>query len=405
MKKAFAANGAPYASTGQGVYPEPDRKRFNSIEYPYIRSVNTSVATKSQPMRAARFHTGGDVRVEDIENTPVGETDVRIEVEACGICGSDLHEYRTGPHFTPQETHPKTGQRNPITMGHELSGTVSEVGAEVSRIAVGDRVTVEPNIPCSDCIYCENGKYHLCKNAVAVGFHTGAGGFAENAIVPEQQVHVLPDEVSLEEGALVEPLAVGLHAVRQSNLSVGDTVAVFGCGPIGLTAVSAAVAAGAKRIFASEPNATRRDVALDLGADVGIDPMEEDAVDTIKEQTPDGVDVAFEFAGIGPAFNSAIQSTKHAGTITVGSISDTDITTNMLDIVSTERTVVGTNCYGFPPQSFRTEFDAIIQSLAAGDIDADAFITGRIDLEDITEEGFEELLDTETDHVKILVEP
>jgi len=356
-------------------------------------------------MRVARFHDGGDIRVDNIDEIPVGETDVRIDIEVCGICGSDLHEYRTGPHFTPQEPHPKTGQHNPIAMGHEFSGTVSEVGAAVSRIGVGDRVTVEPNIPCGDCLYCEDGKYHLCTDAVAVGFHTGAGGFAENAVVPAQQVHVLPDEVSLEDAALVEPLAVGLHAVRQSGLSVGDTAAVFGCGPIGLTAISAAQSAGAKRIFASEPNGTRRNVAVELGADVPIDPMEEDAVEAIKGQTPDGVDIALEFAGIEAAFNSAVRSTKRAGKITVGSVSDSDIATDMLDIVTTERTVVGTNCYGFPPQSFRTEFDAIIQSLAAGEIDTDAFITGRVDLADITEDGFEELLDPETEHVKILVEP
>ncbi|MDL5363256.1 2,3-butanediol dehydrogenase [Halalkalicoccus sp. NIPERK01] len=356
-------------------------------------------------MRAARFHDSGDVRVEDIESTPVGETDIRIEIEACGICGSDLHEYRIGPHITSREPNPRTGQNIPITLGHEFSGTVSEVGAGVSRIATGDRVTVEPNIPCGDCLYCEDGKYNLCKNAAAVGFHTGAGGFAENAVVPEQQVHVLPDDVTLEDGALVEPLAVGLHAVRQSGLQAGDTVGVFGCGPIGLTVVRAATAAGAKRIFVSEPNESRREVALELGADVGIDPMDQDAVDAIKKETDDGVEIAFEFAGIGPAFNAAVQSTQRDGTITVGSLNDSDISTNINDIVTTERKVVGTNCYGFPPRSFRTEFDAIIQSLAAGDIDTDAFITGRIDLKDITEEGFEALLDSETDHVKILVEP
>lgn len=355
-------------------------------------------------MRAARFHDSEDVRIEEIESDPVGATDVCIEIELCGICGSDLHEYRLGPQITPAESHPKTGQQTPITLGHEFSGMVSEVGTDVSRIAVGDRVTVEPNIPCGDCLYCEDGKYNLCKNAVAVGFHTGAGGFAENAIVPEQQVHVLPDEVSQEEGALVEPLAVGLHAVRQSGLQAGDTVSVFGCGPIGLTVVRAAAAAGAKRIFVSEPNESRREVALELDADVGINPMEEDAVDIIKAATHDGVDVAFDFAGISPAFNAAVKSTKRSGTITVGSLSD-GITMDMNEIVTTERTIVGTNCYGFPPQSFRTEFDAIIQSLAAGDIDTDAFITNRINLEDITEEGFEELLDSETDHVKILVKP
>lgn len=356
-------------------------------------------------MKAARFHDREDIRVEEIDNSPVGDTEVRIEVEACGICGSDLHEYSHGPEFTPTKPHPKTGQSLPIPTGHELSGVVSEIGADVDRIQVGDAVTVEPNIPCHDCLYCEDGKTHLCKNTTAVGWNTGAGGFAENAVVPEQQVHVLPDGVDVEDGALVEPLAVGLHAVRQSGMQAGDTVAVIGCGPIGLTVIRAAAAAGAKRIFASEPNEKRREVALELGADDAIDPLETDAVEEIKAATPDGVDVAFEFAGVGPTFNAAVNATKRDGTITVGSISDDDIPVNMNDIVMTERTVVGTNCYGFPPQSFRTEFDAIIQSLAAGDIDTEAFVTGRIDLNDISKKGFEALLDPDTEHVKILVKP
>jgi len=356
-------------------------------------------------MRAARIHDSEDIRIDEIEPTAVGETDVRIDVETCGICGSDLHEYRVGPDFTPEAPHPETGQQVPVTMGHEFSGTVSEVGSGVSRLSPGDRVTVEPNIPCGDCLYCEDGAYNLCKNALAVGFHTGTGGFAESAVVPEQQAHVLPESVPLDAGALVEPLAVGLHAVRQSGLRTGDTVAVIGCGPIGLTVVRAAAAAGATRIFASEPNDTRRRVARDLGADVGIDPTEEDPIGTIKAGTPDGVDVAFEFAGIGPAFNTAIKSTKRDGTITVGSVSDSEITTNLNDIVSTERTVVGTHCYGFPPQSFRTEFDAVIRSLASGRIDIDPFVTDRIDLGGIVDGGFEPLLDPGTEHVKILVDP
>lgn len=356
-------------------------------------------------MKAARFHDREDIRVEDIEQSPVSESDVRIEVEACGICGSDLHEYRHGPKFTPEEPHPATGASIPVPTGHEFSGRVTEVGAEVSRIQVGDAVVVEPNIPCHDCLYCEDGQTHLCPNTTAVGWNTGAGGFAENAVVPEQQVHVLPEEVPVEDGALVEPLAVGLHAVRQSEMRAGDTVAVFGCGPIGLTVVRAAAAAGAKQIFVSEPNDTRRDVALELGADDAIDPFETDAVETIKAATPDGVDVAFEFAGIGSTFNAALNSTRRDGTVTVGSISNDEISTDLNDVVMTERTVVGTNCYGFPPQSFRTEFDAIIQSLAAGEIDTDPFVTGRIDLDNITEAGFEALGDPDTDHVKILVKP
>lgn len=356
-------------------------------------------------MKAARFHNTEDIRVEEIEDMPVGKTDVRIEIDACGICGSDLHEYRHGPNFTPDDPHPETGKAVPIPTGHEFSGRVSEVGADVERIEEGDAVTVEPNIPCHECRYCENGKAHLCPNTTAIGWNTGAGGFAENAVVPEQQVHILPESIPIEQGALVEPLAVGLHAVRQSGMQSGDTVAMFGCGPIGLTVIRAAKAAGAKRIFASEPNDTRRETALDLGASDVIDPLETDAVEYIKSETPDGVDFAFEFAGLDATVNAAINSTVRDGTVTVGGLSNSETSVQLNEVVNTEKTVTGTNCYGFPPQSFRTEFDAIIQSLANGEIDTEPFVTGRIELEEITESGFDALLDPETDHVKVLVKP
>ncbi|WP_342746485.1 zinc-binding dehydrogenase [Natrinema ejinorense] len=224
-------------------------------------------------------------------------------------------------------------------------------------------------------------------------------------MVPAQQVHGLPDGVERWEGALVEPLAVGLHAVRRSGMQAGDTVAIFGCGPIGLMALDAADAAGAKRIFVSEPNDNRCEVARRLGADAAIDPFAEDAAETIRKATDGGVNAAFEFAGIGPAFNAAVRSTRRGGTITVGSLSDDEITTDLDDIVLNEREVRGTFCYGFPPRSFRSEFDAIIQSLADGTIDTEAFVTDRIPLEDIVEDGYEELIDPETEHIKIPVKP
>lgn len=356
-------------------------------------------------MKAARFYGEHDIRVDDdVEPGTVGPTDVRVDVEACGICGSDLHEYKS-PDFIPEDEHPRTGASRPIVIGHEFSGTVSEVGGEVTRLDIGDPVAVHPNIPCHDCVYCADGEYNHCDDIVAVGLQTGAGGFAESAVVPAQQVHRLPDEVAVWEGALVEPLAVGLHAVRRSGLQAGDTAAIFGCGPIGLTALRAARSAGAKEIFVSEPNDRRREVARRLGADVALDPREADVVETITAATDGGVHAAFEFAGIGPTFNAAVQSTRRGGSITVGSLSEQEVSTDLDEIVLNERTVEGTFCYGFPPSSFRTEFDAIIDSLADGAIDTDAFVTARISLEDIVEEGYEALLDPDTEHVKILVEP
>ena len=356
-------------------------------------------------MKTARFHGREDVRIDDVEPSAVGPAEVRVDVDACGVCGSDIHEYEVGPHLTPPEPNPVTGAEVPVPMGHEFGGVVSELGDRVTSLREGDPVAVHPNIPCHDCLYCEEGSYNLCANTVAIGFETGTGGFAESAVVPAQQVHRLPDSVPVEAGALVEPLAVGLHAVRRGGLQAGDTVCVFGCGPIGLTVVSAAANAGAERVLVSEPNDARREVARDLGADVGIDPVESDAVERIREETADGVTHAFEFAGIGAAFNSAVRSTRRGGTVTVGSIADEKVTTDLNDVVTAERTVEGTYTYGYPPTAARTEFGAVIESLAAGEIETEAFVTGRIDLEEIAASGFEELRGSSTEHVKILVRP
>lgn len=356
-------------------------------------------------MKAARFYNSKDVRIDEVEPETVGATDVRIEIEACGICGSDLHEYAIGPHFTPAESHLITGAKLPVTMGHEFSGTVSEVGANVTSVREGDPVAVNPNIPCEDCRYCEDGMYNVCPNTIAIGFQTGEGGFAENAVVPAQQVHPLPEGVTLTEAALVEPLAVGLHAVRQSGMRAGDTIAVFGCGPIGLTAVDAANRAGAKHVIASEPQDTRREIALELGADEALNPIETDPVQSITSKTADGVDVAFDFAGMDATFNAAVGSTRRGGTVTLGGLSEGTTEASLNDVVNTERRIVGTNCYGFPPRSSRTEFDAVLRSLAVGEIDTDAFVTGHIDLDDIVKSGFEALRGGEGGHAKILVTP
>lgn len=356
-------------------------------------------------MKAAVYYGQEDVRIEDVSENVVGPTDIRIDVAWCGICGTDLHEYLGGPIFIPEKPHPRTGESLPLILGHEFSGVISEVGNEIDYLSEGDRVVVEPNIPCYKCIYCEEGKYNLCENPSAIGLQTDTGGFAENAVIPAQQVHELPDSVSLEDGALVEPLAVGLHSIRRSDISPGDNVAVFGTGPIGLTVVHAALQAGAKQVFVSEPQTVRRQKAEELGADVTIDPLEEDPVECIRSQTPGGVDAAFEYAGVDASFNAAVKSTRRAGVVTVGSISEEETTTDLNEIVTTERTVQGSYTYGYPPLSFRSEFDTVIRSLIADEVDTDTFVSATIDLTDIVQEGFKMIADEKSEHVKVLVSP
>ena len=361
-------------------------------------------------MKAARLYGKQDIRV-DSNVTPgeVGPTDVRIDVAACGICGSDLHEY-SDPEFTPVNEHPTTGASRPIVVGHEFSGVVSEAGEAVDRVAVSDRVAVHPNIPCNDCTYCAEGECNRCVDTLAVGYQTGAGGFAESAVVPEQQVHVLPDEIERWEGALVEPLAVGLHAIRRSGMQAGDSVGVFGCGPIGLTAVQTARIAGAKEIFVTEPNRTEpndscREIARQMGADVAFDPMEDDVATAVTGAADDGVEAAFEFARIGPAFNAAVRSTRHGGTITVGSISDGEISTDLDDVVTTERTIKGTHCYGFPP-------DLVPMRVRHSDRGTRRWQVRHRGLRDRPDPACRHRLrwlrttmNLETEHVKVLVEP
>lgn len=355
-------------------------------------------------MRAATYHGQRDIRVEDIDRADVGPNEVRVDISAGGICGSDLHEYTAGPIFIPSDDpHPVTGDAAPVPLGHEFAGTISEVGND-STMEEGRSVAVNPVVWCGECRYCLAGQYHLCESGGFIGLSGGGGGFAESVVVNEVQAIPLPDEVPVEHGALVEPLTVALHAVRGSGIQAGDSVAVFGSGSIGLGVVQAARAAGAAETIVSEPRDARRDRAAACGATKTIDPSNSDPVETVTEMTDGGVDVAFEAAGIATTVTQAIRSTKSQGQITVVSIFEEEIGIQPNDIVLGERSITGTLAYEGGPRSAR-EFGPTIQMLADGQFDPDSLITNRIDLDEIVESGFDPLLDSESDQVKILVEP
>jgi len=365
--------------------------------------VNTVVVSRG--MKAARWHGQGDIRVEDIEEQTVGPDDVRIDVEACGICGSDLHEYVAGPIFIPaDDPHPVSEERAPITMGHEFSGVVSEVGADVTAVSEGMPVTVNPIYWCGECRSCREGRYNLCESLGFVGLSGGGGGFAENVVVSEEKVVPLAEDLSLEYGALVEPLAVALHAGREIGLQAGDSVAVFGSGPIGLSVIQVARAAGATPIIVSEPRDARRELAAECGADVLLDPSDVDVVDRVRDETNGGVDVAFEVAGISATYNAAVESTRNGGRIMVVSIWEDVVETHPNTIVLSERTVRGSIAYRGGPRSGE-EFGMVVDMLADDRLDPESLITDRIDLDGVVDAGFEALLDETSDQVKILVSP
>jgi (R,R)-butanediol dehydrogenase/meso-butanediol dehydrogenase/diacetyl reductase len=355
-------------------------------------------------MRAAVYHGQENVRIEDTKQQDVGLTDVRIDVAACGICGTDLREYVAGPIDTPGDApHPITGEEVPIRFGHEFGGTVVEVGSDVDRVRTGALVAINPLLTCDDCRYCDEGKYNLCTNIGTIGLSGSGGGFAENVVVDESHVITVPDGIPDEYTALVEPLAVGVHAVRNSGMGLGDDVAVIGCGPIGLATALAAKAEGAGRLFASASRDRRRELAEQIGADRVVDPNETDPVEFIRSKTDDGVDAAFEVAGAGSSLDQAVQCTTRDGSVTVVSLFEEAIEFDPNPIVHGERSLNGVFGYQSGPLGDR-DYRTVIRLLANGQLDPEPLVTGRIGLEDIVEGGFEQLTDRESGHVKILVE-
>lgn len=348
-------------------------------------------------MKALRWHGVKDLRLENIEQPAALAGKVKIKVEWCGICGSDLHEYVAGPIFIPQDAqHPLTGEKAPIVMGHEFSGQVVEIGEGVTKIQVGDRVVVEPVFACGECTACKQGKYNLCDKMGFLGLAGGGGGFSEYVAADEHMVHKIPDSVSFEQGALVEPSAVALYAVRQSQLKAGDKAVVFGAGPIGLLVIEALKASGASEIYAVELSEERKAKAEELGAIV-LDPKTCDVVQELHQQTNGGVDVAYEVTGVPPVLTQAIESTKISGQIMIVSIFEKEAPIKPNNIVMKERNLTGIIGY-------RDVFPAVISLMEKGYFPADKLVTKRIKLEEVIEQGFEGLL-KEKNQVKILVSP
>lgn len=348
-------------------------------------------------MKAARWYQARDIRVEEIKEPSPSAGQVKIKVAWTGICGSDLHEYVAGPIFVPVDApHPVSHEKAPIVMGHEFSGEVVEVGPDVKKVRPGDRVVVEPILSCGKCDACLHGKYNLCDSLGFHGLSGGGGGFSEFTVVGERWVHKMPEGLSFEQGALVEPAAVALHAVRLSSLKPGGTAAVFGAGPIGLLLVEALRVAGASRIYVVELSEQRAARARDLGAHVSIDPSKEDAVARLRELSGGGVDVAFEVTGVPKVLQQCIDSTHYEGETVIVSIWEKEASFQPNTVVLKERVVKGIIAY-------RDIFPAVMDLMTQGYFQADRLVTKRIGLDDIVAEGFEALV-REKQHIKILVQ-
>ncbi len=241
-------------------------------------------------------------------NVPVpkpGPDQVLVSIKKVGICGSDIHVFHG--------THPYTSY--PVTQGHEVAGEIIELGEYVKDLSVGQRVTIEPQVFCGRCYPCLHGKYNLCENLKVMGFQT-TGTASEYFAVDASKVTPIPDELTYSQGAMIEPLAVTVHAARRFEDLKGANVVVLGCGPIGILLIQSLKALGAACVFATDISDTRLKLAKELGADYAVNTMKQDyAEELIKAFGPDKADVIYECAGSDITMDQAIQNARKGSVI------------------------------------------------------------------------------------------
>lgn len=351
-------------------------------------------------MRAARYYDRGQIEVEEVAEPTVEPGTVGIGVAWCGICGTDLHEYLDGPIFVPPagHPHPLSGEAAPITLGHEMSGKVYAVGDGVTDLQVGDAVVVEPYIIDPQFSTEPGSNYHLTPNMNFIGLAGRGGGLSEKIVVERRWVHAVGD-IPLDEAALIEPLSVGHHAYVRSGAVAGNVALIGGAGPIGLLTAAVLKAQGVTVII-SEPSALRRQKALDSGvADHGLDPNVVDVTAQVRELTDGaGVDVAFECSSVNAVLDTLVDAVKPAGVIVVVSIWGHRATVDLQKLVLKEIDLRGTIAYmGDHPSTIR-----LVQE---GRVDLKPFITGKIGLDHLVDEGFDTLIHHNETAVKILVSP
>jgi (R,R)-butanediol dehydrogenase / meso-butanediol dehydrogenase / diacetyl reductase len=346
-------------------------------------------------MRAAVYYGPNKVSVEDVAIPTPGPGQVQLQVGFNGICGTDLHEYYAGPIFVPTEPHPLTHRELPLTLGHEFSGTISAVGAGVTGWREGDRVAVEPIYKCDHCGPCAAGNYNVCQQ---IGFHglMSDGGMAEYTVVPTNMLHRLPDNVSLELGALVEPMSVAYHAATLGDVGPGDTAMVFGAGPIGIGLWFALRGKGLQEIFVVEPSPTRRAAIEVLGA-VTLDPTVTDVPGFIADHTRGaGADAVFDAAGVTPAVETALACVGSRKPMVSVAIYEKPLQTPLLNLVMNESRIQGSLCYT------GADFEAVIALMAQGAYDTTGWVA-QIPIGDVVSEGFEAL--HAGNKMKVLVDP
>lgn len=329
---------------------------------------------------------------KEMPEPEIAGNEVLIQVKACGICGSDVHGMDGS-----------SGRRNPpLIMGHEASGVIVKKGNQVSGFSEGDRVTFDSTIYCGTCPYCRKGLINLCDNRRVLGVapkeYRQHGAFAEYVAVPEHVLYRLPEGLSFERAAMVEPVSIAFHSVALTPISLNDSAVVIGAGMIGLLVIQALRTAGCGTIIAVDLEQNKLDLALQLGADHALLAGQVDVAEEVKKLTDDqGTDIAMEVVGNTAAVNTALSSLKKGGALTmVGNLAAT-VDFPLQEVVTRQISVTG-SC------SSCGEYPACLEMIARGSINVDALMSGVAPLS----EGagwFDRLYKQEQGLMKVILQP
>jgi L-iditol 2-dehydrogenase len=332
------------------------------------------------------------LELQDLPKPNPGPGEVLIRVEACGVCGSDVHGYDGS-----------TGRRiPPLVMGHEAAGVVADVGAGVTRFQLGQRVTFDSTVSCGQCFFCKRGDVNLCDARQVLGVSCGdyrrAGAFAEFVTVPDRILYTLPDDLSFQKAAMIEAISVAVHAVAITPVALNDTAVVVGVGMIGLLTLQAAKLAGCRRIIAVDVDEGRLQTARGLGATETVLAKNNDVPAVVRELTGGrGADVAFECVGATATVQSAIESTRKGGMVTlVGNISPR-IDLPLQSVVTRQIRLQG-SC------ASAGEIPACIDLLAAGLIQVEPMLSAFAPIDEGAQ-WFERLYSHEAGLMKVVLHP
>lgn len=343
-------------------------------------------------MKALMLKEYQQLEVVEMPQPELGPRDLLVAVKACGICGSDIHGYDGS-----------TGRRiPPLVMGHEAAGVVTEIGHDVTQFRVGDRVTFDSTVSCSDCHFCRSGHMNLCDNRRVLGVSCGEyrrhGAFAEYVAVPQSIAYQLPESISFDHAALIEAVSVAVHAVNRCNVRMGNSAVVVGSGMIGLLVVQALRWAGCDQVIAIDLEDRKLKLACELGADLGLNPQQVDVVEEVKKRTGGrGADIVTEVVGATPTVKTAIACARKGGTVTlVGNLAP-QVELPLQSVVTRELNVLGT-C------ASNGEYPECIALMERGAIRVDPLITARVSLEEAVE-WFARLHRGDPSAMKVLVQP